>query len=43
MKIKIYDTAGQEKYKSASKQFIQVADIVLVVYSINDKKSFKDV
>ena len=41
--MKIYDMAGQEKYKSTPKQYIKDADLVLVVYSISDKKSFKDV
>ena len=40
--IKIWDTAGQEKYLSLTKIFVKDAKIALLVYAIDDKKSFND-
>ena len=40
--IKLWDTAGQEKYKCLTKLFIKDAKIALLVYAIDDKQSFKD-
>ena len=39
-KFKVFDTAGQERYKSISKSTIQVADGFLLVYSVSDRNSF---
>lgn len=39
--LNLWDTAGQEKYKSLTKMFIQNANIIILVYSITDKKSFQ--
>ena len=38
--IDVWDTAGQEKYKSISKIFIKVSNIVIFVYDITNEKSF---
>jgi small GTP-binding protein len=40
--IKLWDTAGQEKYKCLTKLFIKDAKIALLVYSIDNEQSFKD-
>ena len=40
--LKIWDTAGQEKYLSLTKIFVKEAKIALLVYAIDDKKSFND-
>ena len=40
--IKLWDTAGQEKYRSLTKIFIKDAKIALLVYAIDDEDSFKD-
>ena len=40
LKMKIWDTAGQERFKSMSVQVIKTSDAVILVYSVNDKKSF---
>ena len=40
-KFKIYDTAGQERYKSISKSTIKITDGFLLVFSVNNKQSFK--
>ena len=40
--LNLWDTAGQERYNSVTKMFIQNAQIVLLCYSITDKKSFKN-
>ena len=41
-KLNIWDTIGQEKYRSLSKLFLNETQIVILVYSINDLKSFKE-
>ena len=40
--IRLWDTAGQEKYRSLTKIFIKDAKIALLVYAIDDESSFKD-
>ena len=40
--IKLWDTAGQEKYKSLTKLFIKDSKIAILVYSIDDEKSFEE-
>ena len=39
--LNLWDTAGQEKYDSLTKIFAKNANIVILVYSIVDKKSFQ--
>ena len=39
--LNIWDTAGQEKFRAMTKIFIKNAKIVIFVYSINNKDSFK--
>ena len=38
--LNIWDTTGQERYRSVTKLFVQEAKIVVLVYSINSKESF---
>ena len=40
--VKIWDTAGQEKYRSLTKIFIKDAKIAILVYAIDDMNSFID-
>ena len=40
--IKLWDTAGQEKYKSLTKIFTKDAKIAILVYSIDSEESFND-
>ena len=40
--INIWDTAGQEKYRSVTKMFLQDSQILLLCYSITDRKSFEN-
>ena len=40
LKLDIWDTAGQEKYRAMGKMFYKDAYIVLFIYDITDKKSF---
>ena len=42
LKMKICDTAGQERFKSMSVQVIKNSDAVMLVYAIDDINSFKD-
>ena len=39
-KFKIFDTAGQERYRSISTQTVQLADGFLIVFSVESKQSF---
>ena len=40
--INIWDTMGQEKYRSWTKSFFRETDIVIFVYDITSKKSFTE-
>ena len=40
--LNIWDTAGQEKFQSLVQTYVKNAKIILLVYSIIDKKSFED-
>ena len=40
--LRIWDTAGQEKYKSLTKLFLKEAKIAILVYSIDNIESFND-
>ena len=40
--LDIWDTAGQEKYRSMGKMFYKDAYIVLFIYDTTDEESFKD-
>jgi small GTP-binding protein len=43
IKLVIWDTAGQEKYRSLNKIFLKGANIVLIVYDITRKKTFEEI
>ena len=38
----LWDTAGQEKYRALNKMFVRDAQIIILVYSIIDRNSFKE-
>ena len=40
--LNIWDTAGQEKYRSVTKMFIQDAQILILCYSIIEHKTFEN-
>ena len=40
-KFKVFDTAGQERYKSISNSTIRLADGFLLVFSVDNRNSFK--
>ena len=40
--IEIWDTAGQEKYRSISRLYIKNAKIIILVYDITNKDTFTD-
>ena len=42
-KIVLFDTAGQERYRSITKGYFQGSDIVYILYDITSKKTFNDV
>ena len=41
--IEIWDTAGQEKYKSLVPNYIRSANIILIVYDITSPTSYKNI
>ena len=41
--IQIWDTAGQEKYRSLTKIFYKDASIAILVYDITRKDSFEEI
>ena len=43
VRLRIFDTAGQERFKSVSFSFIKKADGVILIYDISDLDSFKAV
>ena len=40
-RLNIWDTTGQEKYRSVTKLFVQNSNIILLVYSLDNKDSFE--
>ena len=42
IKYEIWDTAGQEKYRSLAKVFYKNAAVCILVYDITRKKSFEE-
>ncbi|CAL5996545.1 Rab1a [Hexamita inflata] len=38
--LQLFDTCGMEKYQSIPNQIIRQADIILIVFGLNDSKSF---
>ena len=41
--LSIWDTVGQEKFRSLTKIFLKDSKIVIIVYSITNKNSFKEI
>ena len=39
----LWDTAGQEQYRSINKLFLRNAKIILIVYSIDNRNSFNEI
>ena len=42
LKMEVWDTAGQEKYKALTKLFYTNSDAVVLVYDITNKESYND-
>lgn len=43
IKLQIWDTAGQEKYKTITQTYYRNAEGVLVVFSLNSRDSFNNI
>jgi small GTP-binding protein len=43
IKFEIWDTAGQEKYRSLTKIFYKDAGVAILVYDISRKESFDEI
>ena len=43
LKIQIWDTTGQERYKSITKSYIKGANGIILIYDVTSKKSFEGI
>jgi len=43
VKVKIWDTAGQEQYKSLTRNFYRNSNGVVIVYDVTSRKTFNTV
>lgn len=43
IKVQVWDSAGNEKYRSITQQYYRGTTVVLLVYDITDRSSFKNV
>ena len=43
VKLQIWDTCGQEIYRSLISGFYRSSELAILVYSVTDKKSFEDI
>ena len=43
IRLRIFDTAGQERFKSVSVSFIKKADGIVLIYDISNKISFEEI
>ena len=43
IKFEVFDTSGQEKYRSISRSYFRKADAVILVYDITNRESFKNI
>lgn len=42
IRLEIWDTAGQERYKSLMPMYYRNANVIVIVYSVNDMESYKN-
>lgn len=43
LKLQLWDTAGQERFRTLTDTYFKGASGIIIVYAINDRKSFEDV
>jgi len=43
VKLKLFDTAGQERFQSFSKTYFRNTDCILLVYAVDNYKSFENI
>lgn len=43
IKFEVWDTAGQDRFRTITSSYYKSADGVIIVYDVTDKKSFEDV
>ena len=43
VKLQIWDTAGQDRFRSITKNYYKGANGIIVIYSVTDKKTFNNV
>lgn len=42
IRLHLWDTAGQERFRSLAPMYFRDANVALIVYAVNDQKSFED-
>jgi small GTP-binding protein len=42
VKLQIYDTAGQERYRSIASSYLKNAHAVILVYDVHNKNTFDE-
>ena len=43
LKLQLWDTAGQEKFRTLTDTYFKGASGIIICYSINDRRSYEDV
>jgi len=43
LKMQLWDTAGQERFRTLTETYYNGASGIIIVYAIDDRKSFTDV
>lgn len=41
VRVQIWDTAGQEKYRATTKTYYKMAHAIMLVYDVTNRKSFE--
>ena len=43
IKLQIWDTAGQQRFRGITKSYYKGAQAIILVYDVNNSKSFEDI
>ena len=43
IKIELWDTSGRKNFRNITKQYIKGVDIIIMVYSVDDRESFEEI
>ena len=42
IKVKLYDTPGQERYRSINEKYFKIVDSIILIYDISNKRNFEE-